>query len=30
MEIARMDLRFTLILLILLGLLAVFGAPAGY
>ena len=30
MEIARMDYRFTILLFILLGLLAVFGAPAGY
>jgi len=30
MEIARMDYRFTLLLLVMLGLLAVFGGPPGY
>ena len=30
MESARMDYRFTLLLLIMLGLLAVFGGPPGY
>ena len=30
MEIARMDYRFTAILIVLLCLLAVFGGPPGY
>ncbi len=30
MESARMDYRFTLLLLVMLGLLAVFGGPPGY
>ena len=30
MEVARMNIRFTILLFVLLGLLAVFGGPAGY